>query len=64
MMDKTELDDVLTELSASREKAELMVDRIIESEPPREIQMLAYIANDYIMAIKQTVETLHREFAI
>ena len=64
MMNKEEMDDVLTELSASREKAELAVKCIIESEPPREVQTLAYIANDYILTIKQAIEALHRAFVI
>ena len=64
-MTHTEIADALVKLSAAREKAEIVTSYILECHTtPKEVQLLAYIASDYLFTIRQTVETLHREFAV
>ena len=53
-------DDALEELSCLREKAEVALGCVIENAEGRCAQTLAYIAGDYLSAMRETIEAMQK----
>ena len=51
-------DDALEELSCLREKAEVALGCVIENAEGRCAQTLAYIAGDYLSAMRETIRAI------